>query len=254
MKKKAGKKAPQAGELLERLRRQKWDWKLIGYGILTAAVLALCAAAPSTLLDTESPPPGEEDADEGRLTRHELWAAWWLSYREGMSLAEPLEKPDMTAVRECEELTHELRLKLAPDIGTGTVTGSGEEYLNVDDRLSIYHSWSEWTGDWSNWLDVFIDMETKEVLYFYLSSQCQRNFERYREIVPTDYNTEAAAERWGNAIGLQLTDCSWSGNPEEYADALYGDMRYRVSMKYYFDADYPSGLFDMMTVCMPRQD
>ncbi|MDO4750386.1 MAG: hypothetical protein Q4A39_06070 [Eubacteriales bacterium] len=234
----------------EFLRRIKWDRQLISLAGMTAAVLIICAAVPMAFItETGDNPPAESPDVE--LTHYELWSAYWSAYREGLSLADPIENPDKFDVNACQILTHELRLKLAPDMSPGTVTGEGEEFLCVDGRLKLYHCWNEWTGDWRNWLDIFIDLDTQEVLYFYLSSSCIANIDRYTDLLQTELDTEAGAKQWGNAIDLEMTNCTWSGDPEDYADVEYGDVRYRVSTKYYFDPGYPSGLLDLMAVRVP---
>jgi hypothetical protein len=49
-------------------------------------------------------------------------------------------------------------------------------------------------------------------------------------------------------VGIGTPSVDWSGNPDEPAEAVYSTARYRIYAKYYFDADYPTGLFDMKAV------
>jgi hypothetical protein len=156
-----------------------------------------------------------------------------------------IEKEELAA---CIDLAADLRSRLTLDIGKGRRSAEGGECLRVGGRLTLYHCWEEWTGDWSNWLEIFIDTDTREVYYFYISSSCVRNFDRYTDAVSRGFNAESAAKLWGDVVGIGTPAVGWSGDPDEPADAVYGTARYRIYAKYYFDADYPTGLFDMKAV------
>lgn len=223
----------------------KLRWSTLSGPLATAAVLLFCAWLPSRFITGAegSPPPASPAEPTGAMASVQLWEA----YRAGTISARSVEI-DEENLASCKELAADLRSRLSLDIGKGRRSAGGEECLGVGGRLTLYHCWEEWTGDWSNWLEMFIDTDTREVYYFYISSSCVQNFERYTDAVSRGFNAESAAKLWGDVVGIGTPAVSWSGNPDEPADAVYGTVRYRVYAKYYFDADYPTGLFDMKAV------
>ncbi len=75
-----------------------------------------------------------------------------------------------------------------------------------------------------------------------------QNFDRYTDAISRGFNAESAAKLWGDLLGLGTPAVGWSGDPDDPAEALYSAAHYRIYAKYYFDADYPSGLFDFKAV------
>lgn len=212
-------------------------------GIAAAAtVLLFCAWLPSRFIDREegstvtAPPAAPSES----ATQFELWQA----YRAGTMSAQSVNLKEKD-IAPCRELATDIRVRLTLDIGEEKRSAGGEECLRVGERLTMYHVWEEWTGDWSNWLEIFIDMDTKEVYYFYISSICEQNFDRYQDAISSGFDAPSAAKLWGDVVGIGSPSVSWSGDPDEPAEAVYGTARYRIQAKYYFDADYPTGLFDM---------
>lgn len=225
-------------------------WNTIAGAAATVAVLLFCAWLPGRFVTepeaTDGPLPSVPAVKPvERMSDLELWTA----YRAG-ELSAVVDKTNDKALETGSELAAGISSRLTLDIGASHSSAGGEECLTVGGRLHLYHRWNEWTGDWSNWLEVYINTDTREVYYFYISSSCKENFERYTDAISPGFSAKSAASLWGDTVDLGTPAVVWSGDPEEAAEAYYGDTGYTISAKYYFDVDYPTGLFDFKAVIM----
>ena len=228
-------------------RKIVWQQQTLLAGGLTLLTLLVCAWLPSIFRadvagGDEPTPPGataSPAADDRR--------ALWVAYRRSNGAPVTTLPANAEGAAEAAALGERLRRDLSLDLQDYRQTSSGENWLETQEGLRLYHCWREWTGDWSNWLELYIDMDTLEVYSFYLSTLCLRSFESYQGMLPDSFDNTDAAALWGDALGLGLpVDTKWSGNAEEAALVQFEGISYRVSSKYYFDPAYPSGLFEIL--------
>lgn len=99
--------------------------------------------------------------------------------------------------------------QFVPDREQGTITSSATEFLTLTDirgnSIDVRHTYIEWLGDWSNWLDIYMDAHTGEVFYFYYSSKCVTDPELYPNAGAGYTSAEAAAGVWQLVSGYTLT-------------------------------------------------
>jgi hypothetical protein len=179
--------------------------------------------------------------------RQQLWQEFW-SQRE--SIAEytggTVELDD--SVEHCLEVITNLRETLEVDKGESTIKAEGMENIEYEGDagvLRLFHYFQEWSGDWNNWVDIYIDRDTQDIYYFYVSSGCQQNQEAYAGENFEELDTIAMAEQWGELANLVMRDVSWSGDPADTASVQYtgidGLSSYVYNLKYTY---YASSLYD----------
>jgi hypothetical protein len=231
----------------EMLRTIPWKrlralpWRTVYGAAATAVVLLFCAWLPGRFVAeapvaTDRPLPSAPAVKPvERMTDLELWTA----YRAG-ELSSEIDKSDGEALETGAEIAAGISSRLTLDIGESRSSAGGEECLTVGDRLHLYHHWNQWTGDWSNWLETYVNTDTREVYYFYISSSCKKNFDRYIDALSPGFNAETAASLWGDTVGLGTPAVIWSGDPDDAAEAYYGDTGYFINAKYYYVTDNPT--------------
>jgi hypothetical protein len=225
-------------------------WNTITGAAVTAAVLLFCAWLPGRFVTepaaTDVPlPSAPVDKPVERMSDLELWTAY-----RAKELSAVIDKGNDRALETGAKLASDIASRLTLDVGVSQSSVRGEELLTVGGNLHLYHCWNQWTGDWSNWLEVYINTDTREVYYFYISSSCKKNFDRYTDAISPGFNAEPAASLWGDTIGLGTPAVVWSGDPEDPAEAVYGDKGYSISAQYYYVTDTPTWIFDFKAVIM----
>jgi hypothetical protein len=229
----------------EKLKGISWKelpWSLIAGAAVTAAVLLFCALLPGRFIQNPEGSDPEPEVSLSRGARRDLWAA----YQAGTLTESSVVNTEGETLHSCKALAEKLRSQLILDKSKGNLTSSGEECVRISGVLDVFHYWREWTGDWGNWLEIYIDLETREVYYFYASSGCKQNFESYADVLSPDFDAAAAAVLWGKAAGLgEPTVSRLTDEGDGQVLARYGDMRYIISVVYYYDAGYPSILYDL---------
>ncbi len=168
-------------KLLERLQSHSDRAKLLGSIALVVLVLVAAMLLP---LSFRSEPGAEEPP--APLTLEER-AQMFADYRTGAAGTEfSVEKPDPVPQRmqqTCETVMRTLIARAINDQGLAETAPTGSEYTIVTDgegrELHLCRMWLERRGDWQNWMDVFMDADTGELYYFYLSRECLTNRKNY---------------------------------------------------------------------------
>ncbi|MEG1315800.1 MAG: hypothetical protein RSC86_00330 [Oscillospiraceae bacterium] len=105
-------------------------------------------------------------------------------------------------------------------------------------RLPLIHLYLEWKGDWSNWIEVYVDVDSGKVLYFYTSGKCLANGEKYAVQYPNMPGPDEILEAYAKYCGYSAEQQTVSSNPNEnalivaYADAN-GRADYKINCIYY---------------------
>ncbi len=166
-------------KLLERLRTDRAKLLLSVAGV----ALALLAAMLLPLAFRTDPQTPDAPAALTLETRTQLFADYW-------NATEPsdftVEKPDPVPRRmkeTCETVMRTLVARFVNDKSLPDAAPTGSEYTVVTDaegrELHLCRMWLEARGDWQNWLDVFLDADSGELYYFYLSRECLTNRKNY---------------------------------------------------------------------------
>ncbi len=116
---------------------------------------------------------------------------------------------------------------------------SNMDYISKEgDRLSLTHIYLEWTGDWSNWLEAYLDRDTMKILYIYVSGRCLVNNDDYAAAYPNCPPPERLGEVYGSYMGYSMDSVTaLSDSRENAVEAEYSDgvntARYKINCIYY---------------------
>ena len=125
----------------------------------------------------------------------------------------------------CKNRANEIVSLCRIDNKNGKTITNGSEYLQLSDDdnvLRLYHIWAQDEGDWTNWMDIYFDMDTGFVYYLYVSSVCLSNASDYAGALDSSFNTKYAANLLAEETGWTLKHFSWSGNAEDAAYVVTG--------------------------------
>ncbi len=187
------------------------------------------------------------DGDAGSIIKTELKAG-------------EIEPAQTTA--NCQDVLEKLIAVLTIDQAEeNNVNVSGINYYTlVDSRtgasIRVAEGFRDWYGDWKNWLRICIDMDTQDVYYVYLSSNCLYNFDRYNYII----DANEIARGFGESMGWELTGSNDAGPTEdgkESLDVVYynggGYLAYRLHGSTYFEPSASSQLVDYTMTAIPYE-
>ena len=170
--------------------------------ILTALVFAVCLAAPALMLrartaQAEEPAPTEALSLDERVELYESYDAGELARRD-LDEAEIDNDTLIAAVR----LANALETSLVADRGAQrSLSSTGTNFYTVSDgkgAIRIMEYYREWTGDWSNWFWIKLDIDTLDVFYCYYSASCERNLADYN--ADDYYNASALLGSFASAL------------------------------------------------------
>lgn len=221
--------------------------KLLSYGIAAAVCFLLAALLPLAFAGN-----GEAPDYLNRGERAAIFAAYWNGEQDSVS-AERIDQPGKRDVESCEKRFAELLDKCTFDLVPGEMQSSGSEYLtltaNEDDEISICRIWRQRQGDWRNWIDVCFDVDTGELYYLYLSSECLKNQSDYSDILPGELSAGFVAEYIDSMTDYKLINIDWSGRSGDDATAIFqingSAIIVKISCVY-----HKSTLVDIKLTCM----
>ena len=209
---------------------------------VSAAIIALCLWIPSLFITkdpqqggSETPPPGQETENTIQIsdkvlpmeTRLSMWRAFWNGEPGYGSEKTPLGGLDDEKLSRYDQGYIE---KVAPlsmffiDTEDNSTSSVNYEYIVYYDSngsaLRLFHVYREWTGDWKNWTELYFDADDATIYYFYISSGCRSNYDKYAGVM-TDYQADGAAQLWAQMMGTELESLDWTGDPADPAYATY---------------------------------
>ena len=115
----------------------------------------------------------------------------------------------------------------------GAVTSEGTEYLTItygEETIRVCHYYREWSGDWGNWMEAYLDADHGDLYYLYVSSQRRENVD-YSNV---RMNNRANAERLTEVAGYELV--SFAETNANTATAVY--LTERSAAKYTMSCIY----------------
>lgn len=154
--------------------------------------------------------------------RAALFAGYWGG--SGDVDWKKIDKPTKQQEKAGEELLGALVGSYVPDKRLSSPTPGGREYVSVSNdvcSIDLCRMWMSAQGDWQNWLDVCFDLDTGDVYYLYLSSECLFNGNDYLHDQSAGFDAKNVADRIAELIGYELRYLVWSGNPADTATAVY---------------------------------
>lgn len=157
------------------------------------------------------------------------------------------EKPGTAEIKYCTKVFDGIYDRCVLDVKDGKLITQGQEFMTLSDgenSMRLCRMWVQDQGDWTNWLDVYIDAETGFVFYLYVSSICLSNSMDYSDSLDPGFNCKTVADVIAAETGYGLEMLSWSGRAEDTATAYtYSDgeaIIWSINCSY-----YPSSMLDL---------
>lgn len=154
-------------------------------------------------------------------------AAMFVQYQKGSKSisSKTIDSPAKADSKYCDSVMDELIAMCRLDNRAGKILSEGSEYVVISDgenSMRLCRMWIQDEGDWTNWMDVYFDMDTGYVYYLYVSSICLNNGNEYSNAIEGQFNSKSVAELIARTTGFDLKHFSWSGNVEDTAYAVTG--------------------------------
>ncbi len=156
-------------------------------------------------------------------------------------------KVSNSKVNACEERFNEIISEYIIDEAPRKTINEGSEFITVSfegKSIDLCRMWLQDQGDWTNWVDVYMDTNTGFIYYLYVSSICVYNNDKYTNAIELAPDCKNIATRIAEEYGYNLEMVNWSGKSEDSAKVftrLGGDaLIWNVSCAY-----HPASLIDI---------
>lgn len=129
-------------------------------------------------------------------------------------------KPGNTKIKFCEEIFNEILANGVIDNASRKTISEGYEFINVSyegESIELCRMWLQDQGDWTNWVDIYIDAETGFVYYLYISGICVYNNTEYLDAFDVNPDCRNIASYIAEKYGYNLEIVNWSGKSEDSA-------------------------------------
>ncbi len=156
-------------------------------------------------------------------------------------------KPSNNQIKFCESVFDELAGYCILDNNSRKTVSEGYEFISLSNgeiNMELCRMWLQDQGDWTNWMDVYMDVDTGFVYYIYVSSICVYNNQKYVSSIDSELNSKNIASMIAKETGYDLRMVNWSGKAEDTATAftsMNGDaLIWNINCSY-----YPSSILDI---------
>ena len=190
--------------------------KLIIYASSAAAVFVFCCLFPLAFR-------GEIVTDGlfDTAARAEMFSRYME--KDGEIRIKLDEKPEKVDQKFCDKIFDDIYGQCILDKKSGKVMDEGQEFINITDgknSMRLCRMWVQDQGDWNDWLDIYIDVDTGFIYYLYVSSVCISNSSQYLDSVPADTGSKSIADIICAKTGFAAEAFNWSGKPEDTATVI----------------------------------
>ena len=213
-----------------------------------AALFFLLLAALIPLAFSSGAETTPERLNEGE--RGAIFADYWNGGKDSVEY-ELIEQPGRRSLESCQQRIDEILAQCAFDRSAADAESSGREYFLLssgENQIRVCRMWQQNQGDWRNWVDFCFDMDTGDIYYFYLSSECMKNQSDYADAFPDELGTQFVIDYLAAGTDSRLLNMSWSGQQGDNAVAIYSvngsAVIYEISCIY-----YKSTLIDIKIIC-----
>ena len=195
-------------------------------GIGVAFVFLVSALLP-LLVQNKSEPVDEVSLDMRRRS------AVYLHYSAGGTgcTVEKKSADDLSAEETAasDEAISALKTAFVVDREDVILTSEGTEYLTITyggETIRVCHYFREWSGDWGNWMEAYVDADSGDPYYLYVSSQRKANAD-YSDI---RMDNRSNAELLASAAGFELISFTETGANAASAVYLTGNSAAKYTM------------------------
>ena len=158
-----------------------------------------------------------------------------------------IKKVSNSKVNACEEKFNEIISEYIVDYAPRKTINEGSEFITVSfegKSIELCRMWLQDQGDWTNWVDVYMDANTGFIYYLYVSSICVYNNDKYINAIEVAPDCKNIATSIAEKTGYNLEIVNWSGKSEDSAKVftrLGGDaLIWNVNCSY-----HPASLIDI---------
>ena len=175
-------------------------------GILTLLVFAVCLTVPALMLRgrTQEPAAQEESPSPTEVLSLAERVQLYTLYDEGQLSRRALDAEEIdgdilvAAIRRANAVENVL---VADHGAQRSLSSTGTNFYTVSEggkTIRVLEYYREWTGDWSNWFWIKLDIDTLDVFYCYYSASCERNLADYN--ADDYYNASALLGSFASAL------------------------------------------------------
>ena len=129
-------------------------------------------------------------------------------------------KPGNAKIKFCQEIFEGILADGILDNASRKTISEGYEFIKVSyegESIELCRMWLQDQGDWTNWVDVYIDAETGFVYYLYISGICIYNNAEYLKAFEVSPDCKNIASYIAEKYGYNLEIVNWSGKSEDSA-------------------------------------
>ncbi len=129
-------------------------------------------------------------------------------------------KPSNAKIKFCEEIFNEILSVGLIDSSPRKTVSEGYEFINVSyegESIELCRMWLQDQGDWTNWIDVYIDANSGFIYYLYISGICIYNNADYLKAFEVAPDCKNIATYISEKYGYNLEIVNWSGKSEDSA-------------------------------------
>lgn len=241
-----------------------------------AAFLLICIFLPRAFLPHSGSGSVEITSPSEFSQRAELFTKFWEWNSKDNKHDLGYSEVNEADLAECESLRDALlsNLDIDKEMSVFSVPGTKTLYTLSDgagNGMNLIDYYYKWDGDWSSWLTITMDIETRDVYRIYFSTNCIKNFDRYYDLdlgiteITTfgnevNYSAEpqlagVIAEIFGQCTQLKLMDKQVldTGEMEDRVYTFVGSdhQKYTYSIKgnTYFHPEVGAILIDYKLLC-----
>lgn len=174
--------------------------------------------------------------------RRKCWLDFYAKTSESGSYSTDLEAE---LARQMQDKTTQILRWAAIDQGQEVEEARGESCISVwseGKRTRVWHYYRQWRGDWRNWIEMYIDVDTQEIYYLYISSGCERNKSLYQGLMDSRNPAEIGSDFlqvWGDMTVTEIQPTADGFVSRLSCAGVGGTVIYDVTWKY-----YPGSLMD----------
>ena len=217
-------------------------------GICCTVLILILAATLPALFVSDAPREVTEET-LGMQERARLFSLYWAEDESCRVEAFSREDFSEEELQPSGEVIQQLRTGLTVDCGNPLPESAGEHYyvltLPEGGTLRMREYYEQSAGDWSNWFRIYVDIDTSDVYFLYVSCKCLRNADMYDLDGMADMDVYELAVSWQDYLDADLCIPTYGDGNALKSVYVRDDeaMCYRASYTYY---DSPEIVVDFM--------
>lgn len=175
---------------------------------ISCTVLILLLAATLPALFVQDSPEEAAEVPLGIQERARLFSLYWAEDESCRVEAFSREDFSEEELEPSGEKISEFRAAMAIDQGGPMTESAGEHFYTLTlpegGTLRMREYYEQSTGDWSNWFRIYVDIDTLDVYFLYVSCKCLRNVNDYDLAGMSEMDVYELARGWQEYLGADF--------------------------------------------------